>query len=49
MAQWIALRTAARLSQIQIPGLPEYVCVPALFHYGLRGMIYKLVKSVIDS
>ena len=48
MAQWIALRTAARLPQFQIPGLPESVCVPALFRYGLRGKIHKMVKRVID-
>ena len=31
------------------PGLPESVCEPTLFRYGLRGKIHKLVKSVIDS
>jgi len=49
VAQWIALRTAARWPRVRIPGLPESVCVPTLFCYVLRGKIHKLVKIVIDS
>jgi len=49
VAQWIALRTAARWPRVRIPGLPESVCVPTLFCYVLRRKIHKLSKRVVDS